>query len=120
MWTFGLVTASAKYGSRKLSLSVEIEGHRPCAKKQQNLVPGARFAPFAPQNSHCQWQHEGGGKSNEALRGIGSPGARWGHSPPQCAAVRDWGCSPRTSWLAGDTGGSNRAEFKMKAISEET
>jgi hypothetical protein len=29
----------------RLSLSVEMEGHRPCAKKQQNLVPGAGIAP---------------------------------------------------------------------------
>ncbi len=34
----------------RLSLSAEMEGHRPCAKKQQNLVPGARFAPRVPQS----------------------------------------------------------------------
>jgi hypothetical protein len=45
MPTFRLVIASAKYGSQKIkSLSVEMEGHRSCAKKQQNLVPGAWLA----------------------------------------------------------------------------
>lgn len=29
----------------RLSLSVEMEGHRPCAKKQQNLVPGEGGGP---------------------------------------------------------------------------
>jgi hypothetical protein len=28
------------------------------AKKNQSLVPGARFAPFAPRNSHCQLRHD--------------------------------------------------------------
>src|SRR5437868_2817747 len=32
----------------RLSLSVEMEGHRPCAKKQQNLVPGARIELATP------------------------------------------------------------------------
>jgi hypothetical protein len=47
MPTFRLVTASAKYGSRKIKLSVEMEEHRPCAKKQQNLVPWARLERIA-------------------------------------------------------------------------
>ena len=29
----------------RLSLSVEMEGHKPCAKKQQNLVPGEGSGP---------------------------------------------------------------------------
>src|SRR5258708_22351929 len=32
----------------RLSLSVEMEGHRACAKKQQNLVPGARIELATP------------------------------------------------------------------------
>jgi hypothetical protein len=48
MPTFRLVTASAKYGSRKIKLRVEMERHRPCAKKQQNLVPGARIELATP------------------------------------------------------------------------
>jgi hypothetical protein len=32
----------------RLSLSVEMEGHWPCAKKQQNLVPGARIELATP------------------------------------------------------------------------
>jgi hypothetical protein len=36
-----------------------MEGHRPCAKKQQNLVPGARFAPFAHMNLGFRWLRDG-------------------------------------------------------------
>ena len=32
----------------RLTLSVEMQGHRPCAKKQQNLVPGARIELATP------------------------------------------------------------------------
>src|SRR5216683_17927 len=32
----------------RLGLSVEMEGHRPCAKKQQNPVPGARIELATP------------------------------------------------------------------------
>ena len=45
MPTFRFVTASAKYGSR--SLSVEIEEHRTC-EEAANLVPGARIELATP------------------------------------------------------------------------
>ena len=43
----------------RLSLSVEMEGHRPCAKKQQNLVPGARHGPNVCRFVSSGWpRHE--------------------------------------------------------------
>lgn len=55
-----LVSASAKYGSRKISLSVEMEGHRHCAMKQQNLVPGDGIGPNVCPFNSVGWltQHE--------------------------------------------------------------
>jgi hypothetical protein len=42
-----------------LSLRVEMEGHRPCAKKQQNLVPGARHGPNVCRFVSSGWpRHE--------------------------------------------------------------
>jgi len=45
MPTFRLVTASAKYGSRKIKSKRRNGGTQACAKKQQNLVPGAGSGP---------------------------------------------------------------------------
>jgi hypothetical protein len=40
----------------RLSLSVEMEGHRPCAKKQQNLVPGAGSGPNVCRSGLIGWR----------------------------------------------------------------
>src|ERR1700739_530534 len=45
----GLLLPRLSMALERLSLSVEMDGHRPRAKKQQNLVPGARIAPW------CHW-----------------------------------------------------------------
>src|SRR5258705_2622960 len=67
----------------RLSLSVEMEGHRPCAKKQQNLVPGDRLNPFAFIGSLYRWPREPTGLWDSALEPIQHPiSSRGGiHSP---------------------------------------
>src|SRR2546426_11326710 len=89
MPTFRLVTASAKYGSRKierLSLSVEMEGHRPCAKKQQNLVPGARHGPNVCRFVSSGWpRHES--EANGTFRRRRALG---GCRVVRLAGIEDW------------------------------
>ena len=42
-------SASPSMALERLGLSVEMEGHRPCAKTRQNLVPGARIEYSSPR-----------------------------------------------------------------------
>lgn len=51
MPTFRLVTASAKYGSRKIKSKRR-------NRRTQNLVPGDRIAPRVRMPSACLWRHE--------------------------------------------------------------
>jgi hypothetical protein len=59
MPTFVLVTLSAKDGSRKIKSKRRKGGTQPWAKKQQNLVPGARHGPNACPPALIGWlRHE--------------------------------------------------------------
>jgi hypothetical protein len=52
----GLLPPRPRMALEKLSLSVEMEGHRPCAKKQQNLVGPDRTRVYTL--STCPWRRD--------------------------------------------------------------